>query len=382
MASELNLTYQGTADVYAIIRRHDDSQAWNASDGAFQTWSDGTIADYGLALTDRGGDLHQGDWPADITPGRYRVMYYRQAGDAPATDDLLLGTSDAYWTGQAIVAPGGDAEEDANDLTTLAAVKRYLRIDHANDDALLADLVHLVSRRIERLCGRHFKLRAHRHRHPRPGDAVIVLREYPVVSVDRVRSGRAAALRVTHYGLSLAATVQVTHTAIRLAATDDQGEVIAHDLPFDDHPTTSRLADAIDELTGWTAEVIVNVPSRDLLPCAGADVRGRVADLAYPDQMIAVRSIDHDSGTLLLDAEGAAGDVYVEYHAGYETIPPEIDLVARELVAEAYHLGRHDTSSRNEQLGDYARTLVSAVGIADGQIARLRLFMAITFATG
>ena len=108
MANELEITGQGAAlNFYAIIRRQDDAKVWNVTNAAFETWSDGTIADYDTPLTDKGGDLYQGDFPVAIAAGtKVLIKYYSRDGGTPAITDLLLDTEDVTWTGQGITGGG------------------------------------------------------------------------------------------------------------------------------------------------------------------------------------------------------------------------------------------------------------------------------------
>ena len=68
-------------------------------------------------------------------------------------------------------------------------------------------------------------------------------------------------------------------------------------------------------------------------------------------------------------------EVLVEYRAGYQTIPEDVELVTHELVAEAFNLGKRDTTAKTEWLGDYSFALVDAVAVRDAQLARLRPYM-------
>lgn len=108
MANELETPYQGTATLYAIIRRTSDGKVWNGS--AFETFVDGSVASYDVPLTSQGGDYYAADFPDDIDAGTYRALYYVQAGGSPAITDLKLpNTSLVAWTGSGIVTPGSGA---------------------------------------------------------------------------------------------------------------------------------------------------------------------------------------------------------------------------------------------------------------------------------
>jgi len=107
MAAELTIVYPSAGTLYAIIRCRTDGKVWSTVAGAWATWADGSIADYDVTMTSRGGDLWTGDLPSGIAAGvKYRAIYYEQAGASPATGDYVLGHADA--TVGATVDAGAD----------------------------------------------------------------------------------------------------------------------------------------------------------------------------------------------------------------------------------------------------------------------------------
>lgn len=102
MANELNITYTGNNDTYAIIRRINDNKVWNGS--TFTAWSDASIDDYDIALSPQGGDFYTGNFPSTISTGiLYRVLYYEQSGVSPSTSDIILSSESGYWDGSSLV---------------------------------------------------------------------------------------------------------------------------------------------------------------------------------------------------------------------------------------------------------------------------------------
>lgn len=103
MANELNLTYTNTDDVYAIVRRTSNGQAWNGS--ALETWADANITTYDIPLVDQGGDLYAANFPSGLaTNVEYRILYYEKASGAdPAITDLLLASEEGIWDGTNLV---------------------------------------------------------------------------------------------------------------------------------------------------------------------------------------------------------------------------------------------------------------------------------------
>src|SRR4051812_40921888 len=98
MSRELRITFQGTATLYAIVRRISDGFAWNGS--AFEAWVDGNVGNYDIPLTSRGGDLYDADMPTAVAACDMRVVFYQQAGGAPAITDYIVGIpKELHWDG-------------------------------------------------------------------------------------------------------------------------------------------------------------------------------------------------------------------------------------------------------------------------------------------
>jgi uncharacterized phiE125 gp8 family phage protein len=77
----------------------------------------------------------------------------------------------------------------SNALTTLEAVKAYLKIDASDttDDTLLEDLINAASNAIENYCKRRFKEQIYTdEEYDGNGIKYLQLKQYPVISVDSV----------------------------------------------------------------------------------------------------------------------------------------------------------------------------------------------------
>jgi uncharacterized phiE125 gp8 family phage protein len=73
-----------------------------------------------------------------------------------------------------------------NALTSLAAVKIYLKIEATHDDALLEDLINSSSSAIESYCKRKFKEQTFEEEYDGNGRKGLYLHQYPVKSVNSV----------------------------------------------------------------------------------------------------------------------------------------------------------------------------------------------------
>lgn len=74
-----------------------------------------------------------------------------------------------------------------NALTTLAAVKSYLKLQGTTDDALLEDLINASSSAIENFCKRKFKEQAYvEEEFDGTGKNFVLLDQFPVKSIESI----------------------------------------------------------------------------------------------------------------------------------------------------------------------------------------------------
>ena len=93
-----------------------------------------------------------------------------------------------------------------------------------------------------------------------------------------------------------------------------------------------------------------------LRPCGRRECYGSTATFQIPEEGEAEYRTDYEYGQIILDYGFGRGyrNVYVEYNAGYEDIPPALSLLACEWVKLAADNGKHDASLKSETLGDYS----------------------------
>jgi hypothetical protein len=372
MANELTLSYQGGGTLYAIIRRQSDGYAWNGT--AFEVWSDANVATYDVSLTSLGGDLYAADFPSAIAAGDYRIYFYEQAGASPAITDLILRSIARHWDGAAL-ASESDITLSSYALTTLESAKRYLRITDTSDDTLLTELINQVSAEIERICGIQFKARDRRERLNGTYQRCLVLKQSPVISINRLSWGYGPALTVGYSGSAISASVAVSDTALKIVSTASSGTVTTNTLLFTDYPTASLLVAAINAVSGWAATLTIDVPSADLNPLGGSDAKSRSVILTYPDRADITYHVDYQAGLIELVGwqfpfpltgrtpsgyggvpvfPGGHQYILVEYRAGYESIPDDVMRICNRMVQDAFYEGLTQRSIVAATLGPFS----------------------------
>lgn len=393
MANELEISAQGDSlNIYAVVRRQSDGAVADVENEAFETWSDGSIGDYDIAHTSRGGDLYQADFPTWISAGEsVRVQWYRRDGSTPATDDLLLAVREFIWTGQTLDS-GSSVSLDSCVLTSLASVKRQLRITASTYDTILTELINSISQRVRTIAGKDFCATDYARWYSLPDNGDVVLENGPLLYLNIATRCTRQALDVSYSGSAINATVQVTDSGVRLLTTTAAGTTTTTDLSFADYPTISTMAAAISAVSDWTATLKNDGLSKQLVPRGGQYTPvGSTINLfaADPTQALSDYQLRSESGILSLgrargvwdsdywggystggslNGQVVYGDIaaypnstrgliYVEHRSGYETIPAGIDLLVREAVQRAFRYGLLNNALQSESIGDYSYTL-------------------------
>lgn len=371
MSRELQTSFQGTgATLYVLARLESTGTVWNVTNAALETYSAASLASYAIDLTDEGGDLYSGDIPTDLPSGTYRFFYYEQAGGSPATTDLILKSPVRAWNGTVLADPADPTDLATYALTTPASVKRRLGMEgDASADVLLTELINQVSLEIERVTGRQFAARDYREWLNGANQRELVLPHFPVQQMTRIAWGAAQAMSVSYNGAGIRANASVYKSpesadagGLRLVTVSTAGVKTATNLSFATYGSVTALATAVNLISGWSATTVTNVPTGDLVPSGGEDARGRSVFFNYPDVDEYAYSVDYERGLVQFDRYGSGAwpfachgqgvgvsgwrepaamprgfqHVLVEWRAGYETIPADVQGVANYLVADAY----------------------------------------------
>jgi hypothetical protein len=356
MSLELDISYPGSATLYAIIRRASDGYVWNGT--AFVVWADLSIADYDVALTSQGGDYYAVDFPALITTaGTYRIFYYVQAGATPATSDLLLDNESLYWTGSAVgAAPSG------SNLTTLARVKEYLGIEDSDTthDAKLTNLLAAASRYIESYCDNIFTASTYTEYHSGRGAGWLSTRNTPISAITRVATEPATVLTIANTDTTnKRAYVSVGSTSVSWVRTPAAGSIAAT-AAFVTYPTLGDLADYFNALGGgWVATVAAEDEDRltsDLRSIQHVSAMGDGAELEMHVEELSLSRIDETTGTIWGRFPYGFQNIEVKYTAGYSSIPDDVQAACAALAASMFNIsesGGGGGGVKREKIGDY-----------------------------
>ena len=282
------------------------------------------------------------------------------------------------------VAAGGVSAYALTDLATMRAAPWSIPVAGvgAVGDVSLSFLINAVTDMIERELDHKVAARDYAGWHDGSGARYITLPEWPLNSVSRVNIGTLDALNVEcNDPLATEAYAEVNKAGTQLSLTIlDGANAGTTDLAFaaGGQTTLTGLAAAINAAAGsWTGTALSGYGgyrSNTLRPCGRRECYGSTATFQIPEEGEAEYRTDYEYGQIILNGGFSRGyrNVYVEYNAGYEDIPPTLALLACEFVAQAYYKGKKDAYLKSETLGDYSWTAGDSTSGIDMTSANMR----------
>jgi hypothetical protein len=293
---------------------------------------------------------------------------------------------------------------DPKDLITSGRAVQAMQYyaDNTTTNAILQTLVTACSDAIEKYCRRRFVSIARDELYNGTGDRRLMLREYPIQSVDSVRYRPVTVLKVVNNSVSQAtqqSRVQVTATGLQLVEVAAGVKTITTaGLTWAACPTLTALANAILAVgRGWTAQVVGDAtgdygqwPSADLyVPSSygdGVQSQGALtamrqnAELKLHTYELAgyqwdsrgwlLRAIPYSDPELLHPEDliwpVGIDNFRVQYTAGYTTVPEAVQQACALWVAMNYDLTQRDPSLSHQAVSG-AATQVWTTAAADHQ---------------
>lgn len=260
-------------------------------------------------------------------------------------------------------------------LITLAELKDWLGITASTYDSVLESAIDRATSLIETYCDRQLKSRTHREFVEPRGGKTVALDNWPIVSVKTIAFGPAIALIITSDTdqTDVLATVENDGSRIRLVKINAAGTETTDDIAFSSFKTTSAIVTEInDNVAGWSASLTANAYSYSLYRFGGRGVLNARCILEYPKDNISEYRMEVDRGLIHMRADAWPSmnnhdrdnnrfpygffPVFVEYEAGYETVPDDLKRACIEIAAQMYQDRLNDRSVTSENLGDYSYT--------------------------
>lgn len=205
--------------------------------------------------------------------------------------------------------------------------------------AIVLELRDAVEKYVQRFCGRTFESTAHSlEEYDGRGYEIINLRNYPIISLDRVALGRLDIISVKNSGMyEHTASVSVTSTGLRLVYDGVANTTVT----WVANTTLSAVVAAVNALgSGWTAQMSVtgydSRRSSDLISCFGRSCsEGRWVYLQIPQEAEWDVEVYADWGQIRRIGGFPRGsrNVLVDYTAGYAAadMPEDLALAVKVL---------------------------------------------------
>jgi hypothetical protein len=243
------------------------------------------------------------------------------------------------------------------DLIDLDFARQHIPLAVDTDEAFIAGAISSASRAIQRYCRRDFVSTAYDELYNGTADRRLILRQYPIISVQSVRYRPVTVLKVTNSSaLVQQARVTVTPTGLTLFKSISGVPTTDTSITWAGNPTIIAVANAITALGGgWQGQGGFGYdlwPSADLYTPQGAlTAQGQFAELKMHTYELAGYQIDARRGWLLraipysdpellhpedLVFPTGINNFRVQYTAGYATVPEDVQEAAGILVASMF----------------------------------------------
>jgi len=264
------------------------------------------------------------------------------------------------------------------DLITSARAQDNLNnyVETGNEYQTLTDLITAISRAIKKFCKRDFIASAYDELYNGNGERRLILNRFPILAVSSVRYRPVTVLKIINndQATNQRATVAVTSTGLTLVRV--ASGVVTTDVSstYAGFPTLQGLANNINALgSGWSAQVVGATtgdyglwPAADLyVPPTFSDgtqsqgaltCRGQFAELKMHTMELAgyqwdargwlLRAIPYTDPELLHPEDliwpVGIGNFRVQYTAGFNTVPQDVQEACAEWVAAVFWQTKRD----------------------------------------
>ena len=241
-------------------------------------------------------------------------------------------------------------------LTSPTAAE-YLAID---------TMIRVASNAIEKYCQRSFGAQQKDELYNGTDSHRMTLRDFPIISVDRIAYGPTGVLRITNTSSSnQRATVKVTSTGITLTHVASATTTV-NTLAFATYTTITALNTAINALgSGWSSTIASstynNWASADLRAIQGAmGCKDTNAEIRIHTSELTNYEIDDRKGIITMgygvtDFPGEQPTWYgginywrIIYTAGYETVPEDVQEACAQWTAALFWQTKRDPGLQHE----------------------------------
>lgn len=263
---------------------------------------------------------------------------------------------------------------DTYALITTNELKSWMGVSviDTSDDAQLEQAVDRASDIVEQYLDRHLVERTYREWIDPDAQRTIVAKEWPITSVKTIAFGASDAMTISLDNADdVLATVENDGASLKFNRIDASGVTTSASVSFATYPTTGQLVTQINSsVTGFTASLTKNAYSYTLHRFGGRGLVEAVMNLTYARDNISEYRLDFETSRIHLMSDrfpnyrddyrytnrfpGSFQSVFIEYTAGYSSVPDDIKQVTIDIAADLYRLRKEDMTKNSESLGDYS----------------------------
>jgi hypothetical protein len=253
----------------------------------------------------------------------------------------------------------------------------------STDERTIDAMIGACSDLIVKYCRRDFFVRSYDELYNGNGDRRLLLRQYPIISVESVRYRPVTVLKVTNTDpTNVQARVSVTNLGLTLVRVNAGAKATDTSVTFSGNTTLAALVSAVNALGhGWSAQYVGDGtnygswPSADLYwpPSYGQGttsqgalqcVAGSFAELKMHTYELQgfqwdprgwlLRAIPYTDPELIHPEDlvwpTGINNFRIQYTAGYPTIPEAVQEACAEMVAELWFRTQRDPSLRSQSI--------------------------------
>tara|TARA_R100001510_G_scaffold57512_2_gene65896 strand:+ start:426 stop:1295 length:870 start_codon:yes stop_codon:yes gene_type:complete len=275
-------------------------------------------------------------------------------------------------------------------LVSLADLKTYLGVTGTADDVILEKCIDRATAIIESHCDRKLKARTFHEFLMPEGDRTVKTEEFPIVSLDTIAFGSQTSFSITSdtAATDVVATVGFDGTTLRLYKVASDGTETIATLSAATYATTSAVVSQINSgVSGWSATLTKNAYTRSLYRFGGRGVIDAQCLLDFPRDNVSEYRVDFETGRIHITADRFPGirsddaqanrfpagffPVFVQYTAGFETVPDDLQQVGLEVAGDIFRERLQDRTLSAESLGDYSYTQAAIADLLAERVAKL-----------
>lgn len=244
----------------------------------------------------------------------------------------------------------------ASNLTSSAQILAYFGGSHNFSDDRVTFAVNSANDSIERYCDRTFAATSYHKWVYLNGDDTISLDEYPLVTLRRLCSGTQYALSLDLDSSALAGQVSIVEGILNVTQIASGSDVVTATFTLSDYATMTLLATAINDdetLTLWSAAVENEGSPSSIMPMITDEAEGATVYLEQPEDGTTSYRLEPGAGLVKFGLP-RNGWFYVNYYAGYASIPADLSQIATEMAASILQGTSRDATLESEKIGDYS----------------------------